>query len=185
MSGRSSYSVWLAHWLANGKVACLSDVPRYSPLACLHLLLPYASPAPRTCLCPRRWNVVFGFHVPQYPQGHQATDYWRWVKSHAAYSVQYQVRCRVCVRKTREAAHWRVAWRCLAGAVAACGGACRVVCAASPAPGLSRLQPLLCADASPCTAMYCPVPQIGYEPYILMHRDYVPFYDERFRGYYW
>ena len=27
--------------------------------------------------------------------------------------------------------------------------------------------------------------QIGYEPYILMHRDYVPFYDERFRGYYW
>lgn len=27
--------------------------------------------------------------------------------------------------------------------------------------------------------------QIGYEPYIMMHRDYVPFYDERFRGYYW
>ncbi|KAL4420519.1 hypothetical protein ABPG75_010175 [Micractinium tetrahymenae] len=63
-----------------------------------------------------QWNIVFGFHVPQYPQGHQATDYWRWIKSHAAYPVQYQ---------------------------------------------------------------------IGYEPYIMMHRDYVPFYDERFRGYYW
>mgnify|MGYP001810272908 CR=1 FL=1 len=29
------------------------------------------------------------------------------------------------------------------------------------------------------------ITQIGYEPYIMMHRDYVPFYDERFRGYYW
>lgn len=63
-----------------------------------------------------QWNVVFGFHVPQYPQGHQATDYWRWIKSHAAYPVQYQ---------------------------------------------------------------------IGYEPYIMMHRAFTPFYDERFRGYYW
>jgi hypothetical protein len=47
------------------------------------------SPVP---LLYRRWNVVFGFHVPQYPQGHQATDYWRWIKSHGAYPVQYQVR---------------------------------------------------------------------------------------------
>lgn len=27
--------------------------------------------------------------------------------------------------------------------------------------------------------------QTGFEPYILMHRRYVPYYDERFRGYYW
>lgn len=29
------------------------------------------------------------------------------------------------------------------------------------------------------------LPQVGYEPYIMLHRDYTPFYDERFRGYYW
>lgn len=63
-----------------------------------------------------QWNIVFGFHVPQYPQGHQPTDYWRWIKSHSAYPVKYEV---------------------------------------------------------------------GYEPYIMLHRDYTPFYDERFRGYYW
>lgn len=40
----------------------------------------------------RRWNIVFGFHVPQYPQGHQPTDYWRWIKSHSAYPVKYEVR---------------------------------------------------------------------------------------------
>lgn len=45
---------------------------------------------------PARWNVVFGFHVPQYPQGHQPTDYWRWIKAHAAYPVQYSVRVLLC-----------------------------------------------------------------------------------------
>ncbi len=40
------------------------------------------------------------------------------------------------------------------------------------------------AAASPDTARVCWVAQ-GYEPYVLMSRRYVPWYDERFRGYGW
>lgn len=62
------------------------------------------------------YNVVMGFHMSHYPQGHEKTDFWRWINSTEAYEVDYQ---------------------------------------------------------------------IGFEPYILMARKYVPYYDERFRGYYW
>lgn len=62
------------------------------------------------------YNVVIGFHMSHYPQGHEKTNYWRWINTTRAYKVQYQ---------------------------------------------------------------------LGFEPYILMSRKFVPYYDERFRGYYW
>jgi len=62
------------------------------------------------------YNVVMGFHMSHYPQGHEKTDFWRCINSTEAYEVDYQ---------------------------------------------------------------------LGFEPYILMARKYVPYYDERFRGYYW
>lgn len=55
---------------------------------------------------------------------------------------------------------------------------------ACPCPP-ARLPVIPCANPLTHTASLCPALQIGYEPYIMMHRDYVPFYDERFRGYYW
>lgn len=50
-------------------------------------------------------------------------------------------------------------------------------------------QPRSCAcdlkSSEPWPFLHSISVQIGYEPYIMMHRDFVPFYDERFRGYYW
>jgi hypothetical protein len=54
--------------------------------------------------------------MSHYPQGHEKTNFWRWINTTEAYEVEYQ---------------------------------------------------------------------IGFEPYILMARKFVPYYDERFRGYYW
>jgi hypothetical protein len=62
------------------------------------------------------YNVVIGFHMSHYPQGHEKTNFWRWVNTTEAYQVEYQ---------------------------------------------------------------------LGFEPYIMMLKRYVPYYDERFRGYYW
>lgn len=117
---------------------------------------------------------MFGFHVPQYPQGHQATDYWRWIKSHGAYPVQYQV---------------PACWGGGTGAEPPGPGAWRTppeFTSCRPFAGSNVCHAVgLSAAVSNGGSIVPPVLQIGYEPYILMHRDYVPFYDERFRGYYW
>ena len=62
------------------------------------------------------YNVVIGFHMSHYPQGHEKTNFWRWMNSTDPYEVEYQ---------------------------------------------------------------------IGFEPYIMMLKKFTPYYDERFRGYYW
>ena len=62
------------------------------------------------------YNVVIGFHMSHYPQGHEKTNFWKWINSTDAYEVEYQ---------------------------------------------------------------------IGFEPYIMLLKKFVPYYDERFRGYYW
>eukprot|EP00890_Picochlorum_soloecismus_P000346 jgi/Picsp_1/1311/NSC_04792-R1_glycosyltransferase-like protein large1-like len=61
------------------------------------------------------YNVVMGFHMAHYPQGHEPTQFWKWINTSTPYPVQHE---------------------------------------------------------------------IGFEPYILMAKKYVPYYDERFRGYY-
>lgn len=61
-------------------------------------------------------NLVMGFHMAHYHQGHGKTDHSRWANTTEAYQINYQ---------------------------------------------------------------------IGFEPYVLMARKLVPWYDERFRGYYW
>lgn len=61
------------------------------------------------------YNVVMGFHMAHYPQGHEPTQFWKWINTSTPYPVQHE---------------------------------------------------------------------IGFEPYILMSKKYVPYYDERFRGYY-
>jgi glycosyltransferase-like protein LARGE len=62
------------------------------------------------------YNVVIGFHMSHYPQGHEKTNFWRWMNTTEPYEVQYE---------------------------------------------------------------------IGFEPYIMLLKKFVPYYDERFRGYYW
>jgi hypothetical protein len=62
------------------------------------------------------YNVVIGFHMSHYPQGHEKTNYWKWMNTTKPYEVQYE---------------------------------------------------------------------IGFEPYIMLLKKFVPYYDERFRGYYW
>lgn len=62
------------------------------------------------------YNVVIGFHMSHYPQGHEKTNFWRWMNTTKPYEVQYE---------------------------------------------------------------------IGFEPYIMLLKKFVPYYDERFRGYYW
>lgn len=62
------------------------------------------------------YNVVLGFHMSHYPQGHEKTNFWRWLNSTEPYEVEYQ---------------------------------------------------------------------IGFEPYIMLLKKFAPYYDERFRGYYW
>lgn len=57
-----------------------------------------------------------GFHMSHYPQGHEATNFWKWIDTTEPYKVVYET---------------------------------------------------------------------GFEPYIMMHKKYIPYYDERFRGYYW
>lgn len=141
-------------------------------------------PAAAACLLARRWNIVFGFHVPQYPQGHQATDYWRWIKSRGAYPVQYQVR-RWRYHRQHQAAD--PAPGSLRGRRNKLGRRLSVVFflwawGGRQACRASAAAPLTSAGSSVISAA---VPQIGYEPYIMMHRAYIPFYDERFRGYYW
>lgn len=95
-----------------------------------------------------RWNIVFGFHVPQYPQGHQATDYWRWIKSHAAYPVQYQVCTRLCPSLTPRTDEPQMS---------ADGGARRLcpMCGACPCrlPAVSSCLACLCCP--PCPAHAC------------------------------
>lgn len=61
------------------------------------------------------YNVVMGFHMAHYPQGHEPTLFWKWINTTEPYQVQHEV---------------------------------------------------------------------GFEPYILMLKEHVPYYDERFRGYY-
>lgn len=61
------------------------------------------------------YNVVMGFHMAHYPQGHEPTQFWKWINTSTPYKVKHE---------------------------------------------------------------------IGFEPYILMSKKYVPYYDERFRGYY-
>jgi len=61
------------------------------------------------------YNIVMGFHMAHYPQGHEPTLFWKWINTTEAYKVEHE---------------------------------------------------------------------IGFEPYILMAKKYVPYYDERFRGYY-
>ena len=61
------------------------------------------------------YNVVMGFHMAHYPQGHEPTLFWKWVNSSEPYQIQHET---------------------------------------------------------------------GFEPYILMLKEHVPYYDERFRGYY-
>lgn len=61
------------------------------------------------------YNVVMGFHMAHYPQGHEPTLFWKWVNSTEPYQIQHET---------------------------------------------------------------------GFEPYILMLKEHVPYYDERFRGYY-
>ena len=45
------------------------------------------------------------------------------------------------------------------------------------APASRGHGPRHCRPALPCLTLQ------GYEPYVIMHRDYVPWYDERFRGF--
>jgi len=61
-------------------------------------------------------DLVYGFHMDHYHQGHGKTNHWKWANTTQPYAIDYQ---------------------------------------------------------------------IGFEPYVLMARKAVPWYDERFRGYYW
>ena len=61
------------------------------------------------------YNVVMGFHVAHYPQGHEPTLFWKWINTTEPYEIKHET---------------------------------------------------------------------GFEPYILMLKEHVPYYDERFRGYY-
>jgi glycosyltransferase-like protein LARGE len=61
------------------------------------------------------YNIVMGFHMAHYPQGHEPTLFWKWINTSEPYPVKHET---------------------------------------------------------------------GFEPYILMLKEHVPYYDERFRGYY-
>jgi hypothetical protein len=61
------------------------------------------------------YNVVMGFHMAHYPQGHEPTLFWKWINTTEPYEIEHET---------------------------------------------------------------------GFEPYILMLKEHVPYYDERFRGYY-
>ncbi len=61
------------------------------------------------------YNIVMGFHMAHYPQGHEPTLFWKWINTSDPYPVKHET---------------------------------------------------------------------GFEPYILMLKEHVPYYDERFRGYY-
>lgn len=61
------------------------------------------------------YNIVMGFHMAHYPQGHEPTLFWKWINTTEPYHVKHET---------------------------------------------------------------------GFEPYILMLKEHVPYYDERFRGYY-
>lgn len=61
------------------------------------------------------YNIVMGFHMAHYPQGHEPTLFWKWINTTEPYPVKHET---------------------------------------------------------------------GFEPYILMLKEHVPYYDERFRGYY-
>lgn len=61
------------------------------------------------------YNVVMGFHMAHYPQGHEPTLFWKWINTTEPYEIKHET---------------------------------------------------------------------GFEPYILMLKEHVPYYDERFRGYY-
>lgn len=61
------------------------------------------------------YNIVMGFHMAHYPQGHEPTLFWKWINTTEPYGIKHEV---------------------------------------------------------------------GFEPYILMLKKHVPYYDERFRGYY-
>ena len=61
------------------------------------------------------YNIVMGFHMAHYPQGHEPTLFWKWINTTEPYPVKHET---------------------------------------------------------------------GFEPYIVMLKEHVPYYDERFRGYY-
>ena len=125
-----------------------------------------------------------------YPQGHQATDFPRWFKSGESYDIEYEVRRwpRACGWVGGGSGGGSSTGRCRAPPPTTPAPAPHpppTPCAARPQTGFEPY--ILPPPPHPLAPPHTPPPllQTGFEPYILLPREAVPFYDERYRGYYW